>query len=160
MTVNSRQAAWAEADRLFPTDYMKDDRASMGAGYDIYYSTSDSNQSWISDLGDRLELNICSKRGVESINIWIEEEPEIEVEDRWSSEDVRHLCIKHELYTEGDTRAYSKMLDMVDELTPTTANIYKVALDIAKHSKDQPPVETVMFILKREAVMTFYSLNM
>lgn len=160
MTVNSRQAAWAEADRLFPTDYMKDDIASKNAGHDVYYSTSDSDHSWISDLGERLELNICSKRGVESINIWIEEEPEIEVEDRWSSEDVRYLCIKHKLYTEGDTRAYSKMLDMVDELTPTTANIYKVALDIAKHSEDQPPVESVMFILKREAVMTFYSLNM
>ena len=158
MTVNSRQAAWAEADRLFPTDYEKDDRASERAGYDIYYSTSDSNQSWISDLGNRLELNICSKRGVESINIWIEKEPEIEVEDRWSSDEVRHLCIRHELYTEGDTRAYRKMLDMVDELEPTTANIYKVARDIAEHSADQPPVESIMFLLKREAVMTYYSI--
>lgn len=158
MTVNSREAAWAEANRLFPTDYEKDDRSSANAGYPIYQSTSPYNRSWISDLGDRLELNLWGERGVESINIWIEEEPEIEVEDRWSSDDVRHLCIKHELYTEGDVRAYSAMLDMVDELEPTTANIYKVAMDIAEHSADLPPVESIMFLLKHEAVMTFYSI--
>ena len=29
--VKSRDEAWREADRLFPTDYMKDDHASANA---------------------------------------------------------------------------------------------------------------------------------
>ena len=158
MIVNSRQAAWAEADRLFPTDYIKNDRASKRAGYDIYYSTSEGNESWISDLGNRLEVNVCDKKGVMSFNIWIDEKPEIEEEEVWHASDVRHLCIKNEWYTRGDNKAYSAILDMVDESEPTTANIYKVAKDIKEHSSTDYEIENIMFELKKWCVTTFYTI--
>lgn len=159
MTVKNRQAAWAEANRLFPTDYEKNDRASKRAGYDIYDSTSEGNDSWISDLGNRLELNIWGDNGVESTNIWIEEEPEIEEKEVWHASDVRHLCIKHDWYTRGDNKAYSAMLDMVDESEPTTANIYKVAKDIEEHSRTDYEIENIMFELKKWCVTTFYTIE-
>ena len=75
MTVQNREEAWREADRLFPTDYMKDDSASSAAGYPIYKSTAEGNVSWISDLGSRLEVNTEDGK---TINIWIEEEDHFE----------------------------------------------------------------------------------
>lgn len=72
MKVASRNEAWRKADEIFPTDYMKDERASLAAGYDIYWSTAEGVNAWISDLGDRLEVNLATG---EIVNIWIEEEP-------------------------------------------------------------------------------------
>lgn len=159
MIVNSRQAAWAEADRLFPTDYIKNDRASKAAGYDIYFSTCDDDNSWISDLNTSLELNICNGKGVQTIRIFIEEEPEIEEKKVWHAADVRRICIKHDFYTRGDNKAYSAMLDMVDESEPTTANIYKVAKDIKEHSVTDYEIENIMFVLGQDAVETFYTIH-
>ena len=36
MKVNSKQEAWRNADEIFPTDYVKNERVSKAAGYDIY----------------------------------------------------------------------------------------------------------------------------
>lgn len=72
MKVKSRQEAWSKADVIFPTDYMKDEARSAIAGYDLYYSTASGVHAWISDLGDRLEVNLASG---ETVNIWIEEDP-------------------------------------------------------------------------------------
>ena len=72
-TVNSVKKAWDKANELFPGDYLHDAEASAGAGYPIYMSTVKGSTDHISDLGRRLEVNI----GAESINIWIEEDPEI-----------------------------------------------------------------------------------
>ena len=44
------------------------------------------------------------------------------------------MCIKNDYYTAGDNEAYAKMLNFVDNNEPTTTNIYKVAVDIVKHS--------------------------
>lgn len=76
ITVKTREQAWAEANRLFPTDYEQDEASTKRAGYPIYESTSSLNRSWISDLGNRLELNIWGDNGVETTNIWIEEDEE------------------------------------------------------------------------------------
>lgn len=74
MIVSSREQAWKEADRLFPTDYFKNYGASDKAGYDIYNSTITGEMSWIADLGSRLELNIFVEGGgVDTINIFVEE---------------------------------------------------------------------------------------
>lgn len=73
MTVNSREAAWQKVNEIFPTDYEKDTRASIAAGYDVYWSTADGVNAWISDLNARLEVNLPNG---DSINIWIAEEPE------------------------------------------------------------------------------------
>ena len=72
-TVNSVKAAWSKANEIIPCDYMHDSDRSRRAGYDIYFSTSDSIIAWISDLGDRLEVNLPNG---ESVNVWIEEETE------------------------------------------------------------------------------------
>lgn len=76
--VNSRKEAWEMVNKLFPTDYEKDDTSSENAGYSIYASTADNNDSWISDLGDRLEMNAVNESGtIDTMNIWIEEEKEV-----------------------------------------------------------------------------------
>ncbi|MBR3721274.1 MAG: hypothetical protein IKN12_00760 [Selenomonadaceae bacterium] len=73
MTVNSVKKAWAKADELFPGDYQRDAQASERAGYPIYMSVIQGSNDHISDLGTCLEVNI----GAESINIHINEDPEI-----------------------------------------------------------------------------------
>ena len=39
-TVSTRKRAWQLADKLFPTDYMKDERDSLRAGYPVFNTTS------------------------------------------------------------------------------------------------------------------------
>lgn len=90
MTVNSREQAWKEADKLFPTDYIKDEQASERAGYPIYKSTADGNESWISDLGNRLEVNTIDSTWNKTTNIWIEE-PIEEPKKRHTSSHMRHF---------------------------------------------------------------------
>ena len=75
MTVNSIKKAWEAADNIFPTDYIKDEALSLRAGYDIYLSTADGNCSYISDLGDRLEVNLDNGK---TVNIWIDEAPQFQ----------------------------------------------------------------------------------
>ena len=69
MTVTSIRNAWAEVQKIFPTDYEHDTSRSERAGYPIYYSTAAGVNAWISDLGNRLEVNLPDGQ---SVNIWIE----------------------------------------------------------------------------------------
>lgn len=71
--VNSVKKAWAKANEIFPADYQHDKEASERAGYPIYMSVIQGSNDHISDLGTCLEVNI----GAESINIHINEDPEI-----------------------------------------------------------------------------------
>lgn len=70
MYVKSKEEAWRVAKNIFPTDFKLDNMATANAGYDIYYSTVEGNDEWISDLGTSLELNM--KRG--SLRIFIVED--------------------------------------------------------------------------------------
>ena len=70
-TVNTMTEAWALADKLFPTDYMKDDGASVRAGYPVFRSTAEGCNAYICDLADRLELNFDDGG---SCNIWVKPE--------------------------------------------------------------------------------------
>ena len=67
MTASTKARAWAMVDAIFPTDYAKDDAASARAGYDVYRGRDDDR--WISDLGNRLEINLDG----ETVNIWIDD---------------------------------------------------------------------------------------
>lgn len=69
MKVRSKSEAWEKADIIFPTDYIKDEARSARAGYDIYYSTCDGVNAWISDLDSRLEVSL---ENGETVNIWID----------------------------------------------------------------------------------------
>lgn len=70
MTVNSRKSAWDKANVIFPTDYLRDAERSERAGYDVYYSTAHGVNAWISDLGNRLEVNLATG---ETVQIFIDE---------------------------------------------------------------------------------------
>ena len=69
MKVTSIKDAWAEANKIFPTDYEHDVSRSERAGYPIYYSTANGVNAWISDLGNRLEVNLPDGK---SVDIWIQ----------------------------------------------------------------------------------------
>lgn len=71
MIVKTTAEAWEAANKMFPTDYQKDEESSQRAGYPIYRSTAAGHYSfYICDLSDRLEVNMNG----ESVNIWIREE--------------------------------------------------------------------------------------
>ena len=78
MKVRSTQEAWNTADGIFPTDYEYDTERSNRAGYPIYHSTAEGVNAWISDLTDRLEVNLQDGR---TVNIWIEQEEQEEQEE-------------------------------------------------------------------------------
>ena len=64
--VDSRKKAWEAVDHLFNGDYIKDEIASMNAGYPVFVGTLGG---WISDLGNRLE--IVDGKAFKSTNVWI-----------------------------------------------------------------------------------------
>ena len=130
MKVNSREQAWIEADKLFPTDYIKDEMKSDAAGYDIYYSTCEGVNAWISDLEDRLEINLATG---ETVNIWIEEEPQFK--EYQIAEALR--VIDKTIYEIDDS--------VIDELAEITGikearnKLYDAYKEIAKILKSQHP---------------------
>lgn len=54
----------------------------------------------------------------------------------WSASRMRMFCIENDLYTAGNNRQYSMMLDFVATHKPTKENIKLVATDIVAHSID------------------------
>lgn len=67
ITVKTHDEAIAVARTMLEGQlFMKDNERSERAGYPIYVSEKD--YEWVSDLGDRLEVN----QGAESMNIWID----------------------------------------------------------------------------------------
>ena len=94
MKATTIQEAWNLANKMFPTDYQKDEESSKRAGYPIYRSTAEGHfNDYICDLNDRLEVNIAE--GNQSINIWIDHEEQ--------GEDVEVTVIAKS----GETRTYS-----------------------------------------------------
>ena len=83
--------------------------------------------------------------------------PEIKAARKWSPESVMDACQKNNLYTCGENRSYRCMLDEVFFSEPTYDNLYRIALDIQKHSRDQT-ISNVMCILENEAVKTIFEI--
>lgn len=82
MTVTSKSEAWRVVNRLFPTDYLKNDFLSDRARYPVYESTSDMykgrtapHDARINDLGCRLEVVIDN----DTFNIFIEDPAEAKI---------------------------------------------------------------------------------
>ena len=84
--------------------------------------------------------------------------PNIADNRRWSGMSVRQTCIKHDLYTCGDNEDYEHMLNWVERLYPNTENLYFIAEDIQKHSKDQT-ITNVMYLLEKDAVTTTFEID-
>ena len=87
MTVTSIKDAWIEVNKIFPTDYEHDTSRSERAGYPIYYSTAAGVNAWISDLGNRLEVNLPDGQ---SVNIWIEAPASVEQKNQRGGVEVTH----------------------------------------------------------------------
>lgn len=130
MTVKSRTAAWETADEIFPTDYMKSDIRSEAAGYDIYYSTAQGVNGWISDLGNRLEVNLPTG---ETVNIWIEEEPQFA---EYQIADALKV-INDAIYKIDDNILHN--LQKATGIDEARAKLYGAYAEIAKILKSQHP---------------------
>lgn len=130
MKVNSKEQAWVEADKLFPTDYIKDEKKSDAAGYDIYYSTCDGVNAWISDLEDRLEVNLATG---ETVNIWIEEEPQFK-----EYQIAEALRVINDAIYEIDDNVNSKLAE-VTGIREARDKLYDAYGAIAKILKSQHP---------------------
>ena len=88
ITVNTKAEAWEAVNRIFPTDYEKDEAASVNAGYDIYRHATLNHYSRICDLGNRLEV----LTGENVTNIWIEPEIIKNMGTEMSQADYIRLC--------------------------------------------------------------------
>ena len=90
-TVATREQAWQEANKIFPTDYEKDEASSKRAGYDIYRHHELNYYSRICDLGNRLEV-LTGEYGEIVTNIWIEPEIIKNMGTQMSEADYQRLC--------------------------------------------------------------------
>lgn len=129
-TVKSKEEAWKKVNEIFPTDYMHDSDCSHRAGYDIYWSTLPGCNAWISDLNDRLEVNLPDGS---SVNIWIEEEPEF---TEYALEDALKV-IDEAIYQIDDlvNHKLQKVIGM-DEARKQLYSGYKAIAEILK--RDYP----------------------
>ena len=130
MKVKSKQEAWNKVDEIFPTDYIKDEVKSERTGYDIYYSTADGVNAWISDLGDRLEVNLANGK---TFNIWLEETPKF---SEYQIADA--LAVINEAIYQIDDKVNSKLAEVtgIEEARNKLYGAYKV---IARILKEQHP---------------------
>lgn len=71
MNARTKAEAWKLVDSIFPTDYDYNSVLSADAGYSIYTPTVENINAWISDLGNRLEVNMPDG---ETTNVWIDSE--------------------------------------------------------------------------------------
>lgn len=82
------EEAWEHVNRIFPTDYAKDEESTKNAGYPIYRSTAEGYWwNWISDLGNCLEVNLMDGTTIR-INI---EKQEEEIDEREVEEAVLRM---------------------------------------------------------------------
>lgn len=84
--------------------------------------------------------------------------PNITVNRRWSAASVRQACINNNLYTRGTNEDYEHMLVWVNRYYPNVENMYNIAADIYKHSKEQT-ITNIMYILENEAVITTFEID-
>ena len=138
-TVNTMTEAWALADKLLPTDYMKDDGASVHAGYPVFRSTAEGCNAYICDLADRLELNFDDGG---SFNIWVKPE-QVEVcpyADRKCGDHAQcSKCSRGEVKTDDEPLTLAALIPLKSKVcvyVPST-------VDVDKEIDSSPYVERV-----------------
>ena len=79
------------------------------------------------------------------------------VTESWDPMEIREMCISHDWYTGGTIKDYDALLTMVQELSPTPANMLRVAQDIANHSTDDEDghasIEMILFVIANDIVI-------
>lgn len=136
--VNSRKEAWSLVDKIFPTDYIKDEVSSAGAGYPVYRSTAEGHfYDYICDLNDRLEVNLSNGK---TVNIW------------FSAAYIKYCVLREEK---------QELLQKVDDLQSEIESL-KFMLDIYQKDKDDLKAQNAELTAKiekmRNALQNIFSL--
>jgi len=58
----------------------------------------------------------------------------IDRRNRWSMEDLRTYCIRHDYFNAGSNKAYSALLNFVENHEPTEKHVQTVAIWIMTHT--------------------------
>jgi hypothetical protein len=104
--VKNEREAWKLAAEIFGCAYERDAEASQRAGYSIYRGQTDVN-CWISDLGNRIELNMADGS---TICIWIEPEERL-----YTAAEVRKIITE----TKQELEAVEKITEAVKSMDIT-----------------------------------------
>ena len=84
MIVKTREEAWNEVNKIFPTDYEKDEASSQRAGCDVYRHPTLNPCCRICDLGDSLKV-LTGLYGEDVVNILIRPDESGEVKKEESA---------------------------------------------------------------------------
>lgn len=155
MTARNTTEAWNTADRLFPTDYAKDESASVRAGYPIYRSTVDGCNAYICDLGDRLEVN--TDNGA-SINIWIEGDTQPTQPAERHEKTITLETTTHTTTANGETHTTKEASLTLSEET-TLAEIANFARDAEKLIKEARKAAAGGAFVFVDAMIAHYAVN-
>lgn len=104
--VKNEREAWKLAAEIFGCSYELDKEASKRAGYAIYRGNTDVD-CWISDLSNRIELNMADGS---TICIWIEPEERL-----YTAAEVRKIITE----TKQELEAVEKIVEAVKDMVIT-----------------------------------------
>ena len=112
MEARTREEAWEEVNKMFPTDYEQDTASSERAGYPVYRSSADGVNAWISDLNCRLEVNIQDEETAEitSTNIWIVEDKVEKIAKLEREKDAMQIIL------DTQTKQIEEQLNLIERL--------------------------------------------
>lgn len=75
---------------------------------------------------------------------------------KFKADSIREMCVRHNFYTRGDSKAYTELLDK-ELLKPTVSVMEKIAVDILKHSDAEGyNIESMMYVIEKECVETYF----
>jgi len=114
MKVTTREQAWQEVSKLFPTDYEKDEAGSAKAGYAVYRHPTLNYYNRICDLGSRLEV----LTGSTVTSIWIEEPKKLveEAIEKRLENTIRGICNWIDKQLESDNSEQGETIAMTNAL--------------------------------------------
>ena len=106
IVVKSNEDAWVQAAEILGCSFYYDKEASTKAGYAIHKGISEVN-CWISDMGNRLEVNMSNG---DTVNIWIEED------ERFTAAEVKLIVnnARRELDAIANIVDFVKGMDITD----------------------------------------------
>ncbi len=70
-----------------------------------------------------------------------------------NNEKLRQLCIKYQLFTCGDNRAYCQMFEEAETITDDT--VVALALFILDHSNTDRPLTNICYLICTEAMSVY-----
>lgn len=142
----SVREAWEKAREMIPS-VTKTEAGSARAGYSIYASDTDPRE-WISDLGDRLEINL--KDGT-TVNVWIDPQED------GTEEAAEQACRMSSYYREEAEAGKAALRTGWDHIyTPSVMIRVTVSVDDPSLSRD-PDLAMVWRSLRRQTGREFGS---